>query len=257
MNNINYCGGVFMKHILGKLRRAVQDFNMIQDGDKIAVGLSGGKDSTLLLYALSLYSKFSPQKFEVCAITINLGFKEVDYTPLKEFCSKLNVEYNIIDTNISEIVFNIRKEKNPCSLCANLRRGALNNNAKALGCNKVALGHHSNDAEETLLMSLLYEGRISTFSPVTYLARKDIYIIRPFVYIREKDIIGACRKNNIPIVENPCPANGYTSRQYIKELIKKIKKDVPEAESNIFGAIMNIDELNIWDKEQISKICKK
>ena len=118
-------------------------------------------------------------------------------------------------------------------------------------------GHHSNDAEETLLMSLLYEGRISTFSPVTYLARKDIYIIRPFVYIREKDIIGACRKNNIPIVENPCPANGYTSRQYIKELIKKIKKDVPEAESNIFGAIMNIDELNIWDKEQISKICKK
>lgn len=244
-----------MKQILSKLRRAIQDFNMIQDGDKIAVGLSGGKDSTLLLLALNQYRKFSPQKFELCAVTISMGLEGYDPSPLVELCKKENIPYKIIDTQIGEILFNVRKEKNPCSLCAKMRRGVLHDAAKELGCNKVALGHHSNDAIETFLMSLLYEGRINTFSPVTYLSIKDLYLIRPMIYVCEKDIIGTVNKLNLPIVKNPCPANGHTQRQYMKDLVKQIKLDIPQAEDNILGALMNVEQLNIWDKTRISKIC--
>lgn len=244
-----------MKQILGKLRKAATDFNMIQDGDKIAVGVSGGKDSNLLLKALKMYQRFANEKFELFAITIDMGFENYDPTPLIKYCEELGVPHKIVHTQIGEILFEIRKEKNPCSLCANMRRGILHDTAKELGCNKVALGHHLNDAIETFLLSMFYEGRLNTFSPVTYLSRKDIYLIRPFVYVYEKEIIGACNKFNIPVVKNPCPANGETKRQYIKDLIKQIEHDIPFVKDNILGAIMNTEQLNIWDKDRIQKIC--
>lgn len=244
-----------MKQVLGKLRKAATDFNMIQDGDKIAVGVSGGKDSNLLLKALKMYQRFANEKFELFAITIDMGFENYDPTPLIKYCEELGVPHKIVHTQIGEILFEIRKEKNPCSLCANMRRGILHDTAKELGCNKVALGHHLNDAIETFLLSMFYEGRLNTFSPVTYLSRKDIYLIRPFVYVYEKEIIGACNKFNIHVVKNPCPANGETKRQYIKDLIKQIEHDIPFVKDNILGAIMNTEQLNIWDKDRIQKIC--
>lgn len=245
-----------MKQILGRLRRAIQDFNMIQNNDKIAVGLSGGKDSLTLLYALKLYQRFSPEKFDLCAITVNLGFEEFNPSPLIDFCREIDVPLNIVDTQIGKIVFDVRQEKNPCSLCAKLRKGALNNAAKAIGYNKVAYAHHSDDVVETFLMSLFFEGRINTFSPVVHLDRKDIYIIRPFVYVEEIDIYGAVKRLNLPIVKNPCPANGNTNRQYFKDFIKNIRHDIPDIKENIMGAISNIDQVNIWDKEKIRQICK-
>lgn len=246
-----------MKRILGKLRRAVEEYNMIQDGDKIAVGLSGGKDSTMLLKALKLYQRFSNEKFELYAITIDMGLEGYDPTPLIEFCKGIDVPYKIIPTQIGDILFNIRKEKNPCSLCANMRRGILHDAAKELGCNKVALGHHLNDVIETFMLSLFYEGRLNTFSPVTYLSRKDLFLIRPFIYVYEKEIIGEVKKQNILIVKNPCPANGETKRQYMKELIKTIEHDIPFVKDNILGAIENVEQLNIWDKDKIRNIYNK
>lgn len=239
----------YLQELLGKLRRATQDFKLIDDGDKIAVGLSGGKDSIALLYLLKRYSLFSPQHFDIIAITVD---PEVgtDYSNITELCSKLDVPYYLIKTNIKEIVFDIRRENNPCSLCANLRRGALNNNAKKLGCNKVALGHHKNDAIETLLMSMFYEGRINSFLPKTYLSRKDLTVIRPMVYIDESSIKTFSADYNFPIVNNPCPANGFTKRQFIKELADSLEKDIPGVKNQIFGALMNPKELNIWDKSK-------
>jgi len=236
-----------LKRILGCLRRAVHDFNMIQDGDSIAVGLSGGKDSLTLLYALKLYQRFSPQKYDLKAVTLTLGLPGFDVSPLLDFCSKIGVDYTVEDTYIGKLIFEIRQEKNPCSLCANMRRGALHNTAIELGCNKVALGHHKNDAIETLLLSMFYEGRISTFSPVTYLDRKKITLIRPMIYINEYEIKSAVKKYKLPVVTNPCPANGNTKREYIKQLIRQLAKDNREIENNIFHSILNKEQLNLWD----------
>ncbi|KRQ87725.1 tRNA 2-thiocytidine biosynthesis protein TtcA [Caloramator mitchellensis] len=244
-----------MQKLLSKLRKSIQDFNMIQDGDRIAVGLSGGKDSNLLLYALKQYQRFSPQPFELCAITIDMGLKELDLTPLIEFTKKIDVPHYVVKTSIAEIIFDIRKEKNPCSLCAKMRRGALHDAAKNLGCNKVALAHHLNDVIETFLMSMFFEGRLSTFSPVTHLEKKDIYLIRPLVYVYEKDIRSLVKKNNLPVIKNPCPANGNTQRQNMKELIWKLEKQIPGIKDNILGAITNLQQLNVWDKDAIRKIC--
>lgn len=239
-----------MKKILGCLRRCIEDFDMIQAGDKIAVGLSGGKDSITLLYALKLYQRFSPKKFDLMAITLNLGIPGFNPSPLIDFCKNLGIEYTIEETYIGKIVFDIRQEKNPCSLCANMRRGALHNTAIKYGCSKVALGHHRNDAVETLLMSMFYEGRISTFSPVTHLDRKNITVIRPMLYVREGDIKGAVKAYNLPVVKNPCPANGYTKRQYIKELVQKLNHETPGIEDNIFNSISNIEQVNTWQKNK-------
>jgi tRNA 2-thiocytidine biosynthesis protein TtcA len=246
-----------MQRILGRLRKCIQEFNMLQNGDRVVVGLSGGKDSTLLLYALSLYQRFSPQKFELGAITIDMGLEGMNLTPLIEFTELLNVPYKIVQTDIAKIVFDIRKETNPCSLCAKLRRGALYNTAKEMGYNKIALAHHADDAIETLLMSLFFEGRISTFSPITYFEDKDIYLIRPFVYLYEKDIRSAVKKNNVPVVKNLCPANGKTQRQSIKDLIWQLQKTIPDIKDNMLGALENIEELNIWDKEKLRNLCNK
>ena len=238
-----------MQKLLSKTRQAIQDFDMIQENDKIAIGLSGGKDSLTLLHILSNYRKFSPQKFDLIAITLNPG--GVDNSPLYKLCENLEVPFYEIQTNIKEIVFDIRKEKNPCSLCANLRRGALNDNAKKLGCNKVALGHHKDDAIETFLMSMFYEGRVNCFSPKTHMDKQDLTIIRPMIYIEEYMTKKATKEFNYPVIQNPCPANGYTKRQDIKELLSKLNKDMPGVKTNIFGALNNSEKLFIWDKEKI------
>ncbi|AVQ46575.1 tRNA 2-thiocytidine biosynthesis TtcA family protein [Clostridium botulinum] len=239
-----------MQKLLGKLRRAIGDFNLIQNGDKIAVGLSGGKDSITLLHLLKRYQSFSPEKFDLIAITLDT-MTGADFSPLESVCSDINVPLYIYKTPIKEIVFDVRKEKNPCSLCANLRRGALNNYSKKLGCNKIALGHHKNDAIETLLMSMLYEGRVSCFSPRTYLNKADITIIRPMVYIDELAIKSIVKRYNLPIIKNPCPANGNTKRQYMKELTYTLEKDIPKVKDRLLGCLTNTNQINLWDKDKI------
>lgn len=238
-----------MQKLLSKARQAIQDFDMIQDNDKVAVGLSGGKDSLTLLHILKNYQRFSPQKFELIAITLNPG--GVDNSPLYKLCEELDVEFHEVQTDIKEIVFDIRKEKNPCSLCANLRRGALNGTAKELGCTKVALGHHKDDAIETFLMSMVYEGRVSCFSPKSTMDKQNITIIRPMIYIEEWMTKNATKEYNYPVIENPCPADGLTKRQDIKKLVARLNKEIPGAKKNIFGALNNSDKLFIWDKDKI------
>lgn len=238
-----------MKQILGKMRKAIQDFDMIRPGDRIAVGLSGGKDSLTLLMGLKRLQNFLPERFELCAVTLTMGIGDFDTGPLVELCRSIDVPYKVVDTQIGKIVFEARKEKNPCSLCANMRRGALNNTALELGCSKVALGHNKNDAIETLLMSMLFEGRVSTFSPVTYLDRKKISVIRPLVYIDEKEILGHAKKYALPIVPSPCPACGHTKRQYVKELINTVRKDVPDIKDRLLGCITNTEQVNLWEKK--------
>jgi len=234
-----------MKRILSHVRRAIEDYDMIQEGDRIAVGVSGGKDSLTLLHALKALQRFYPKKFELEAITLSMGFKDVDLSGIQEMCSKIGVNYTIRPTNIAEVIFDIRKEKNPCSLCANLRRGALHNTALELGCNKVALGHHHDDVIETFFLSLFFEGRINCFSPVTYLDRKNIYLIRPMIYTPEKEIKGFARRMNLPVVFNPCPANGHTKRQYMKDLINNLNKENRGLKDRIFGAIQR-SEIDGW-----------
>ncbi|MDQ0461890.1 tRNA(Ile)-lysidine synthase TilS/MesJ [Clostridium sardiniense] len=241
-----------MQKLLSKTRQAINDFQLIEDGDKIAVGLSGGKDSLTLLHILKAYQRFSPQKFDLIAITLNPG--DVDNSPLHKLCENLSVEFHEIQTNITEIVFDIRKEKNPCSLCANLRRGALNDNAKKLGCNKVALGHHKDDAIETLMLSISYEGRINCFSPKSTMEKYDVTLIRPMVYIDESMIRKAVQLYNYPVIKNPCPADGKTKRQDIKELIRNMDKQIPGFKKSLFGCLNNSEQLFIWDKDKVRRI---
>ncbi|MGI5852257.1 MAG: tRNA 2-thiocytidine(32) synthetase TtcA [Clostridiales bacterium] len=236
-----------MKKILGCLRRAVEDFNMIEEGDRIAVGVSGGKDSLILLKALRLYQYMSPVKYELEAITLDMGYEGTDWTEVGDYCRELDIPYTLKETNIAKIVFDVRQEKNPCSLCANLRRGALNNTALELNCKKVALGHHREDVIETLFLSMFYEGRFNTFSPVTYLDRKDINLIRPMVYVPEADIKKAVSRHDIPVVFNPCPANGYTKREYIKNLLHDISGDIPNVHEQILSALKKSKVRKLWD----------
>lgn len=226
-----------MQRIIGQVRRAIQDYEMISEGDRVAVGVSGGKDSLVMLLALHTLQRFFPKKFQLEAITLTLGIGEFDLTPVKELCMKLNINYTIEETIIGKIIFEERKETNPCSLCANMRRGALHNLAIKLGCNKVALAHHRDDAIETLLMSTFYEGRIHTFSPVTFLDRKNLTLIRPMLYVEEKDVKACVREQNLQIVVNPCCANGKTKRQFIKDMIFDLEKETHDIKSNLFGAI--------------------
>lgn len=228
------------KRLLGQLRRAIQDFDMIQDGDRIAVGVSGGKDSLTLLVLLSQLQKFYPARFHLEAVTLTLGIGEADFTPVARLCSEIGVNFTLEETLIGKVVFEARQEKNPCSLCANMRRGALHNVAKSLGCNKVALAHHMDDVIETFLLSLFYEGRIHTFSPVTYLERKDIYLIRPLIYAEEKEIKAFVKASGLVTVPSPCHLDGSTKRQYAKELLQEMSRSNRGLKSNIFGAIRRL-----------------
>ena len=237
-----------MKKILGAMRRCCEDFNMIAPGDRIAVGVSGGKDSMLLLTALAMYRDHMGIPFEVEAITLMTGIPVADYTPVAETCARLNVPCTLQPSDISEIVFNRRHEKNPCALCAKLRRGALNDIAVQRGCNKVALGHHRDDALETFLLSMFYEGRLHTFQPVTRLDRTGLTVIRPLLYISEKEIIGAARKLNLPIVQSTCPASGETKRQEMKEMLNAICRQIPTARQYMLNALKNTAQYGLWDK---------
>jgi tRNA 2-thiocytidine biosynthesis protein TtcA len=235
-----------MKKILGPMRRAIQQFQMISDGDRVAVGLSGGKDSIALLAALARYQKFAPIHFELEAITIDAGLEGMDYTPLIEYCHQIHVPYTILKTSIAAVVFNIRKEQNPCSLCARMRRGALHNLCNDLHCNKLALGHHADDAIETFFLSLFYEGRLNTFQPVTYLNRKKITLIRPLVFVNEKDIIYDSDCRHLPIIGSTCPADGFTKREEVKEFVSKMRTEVPDFNRKILSAIQNPHLFSPW-----------
>lgn len=230
-----------MQRLLSYVRRAVDDYAMIDNGDRIAVGISGGKDSLTMLMALKTMQRFYPNRYELEAVSVSLGFEGMDFSPVKKFCDDLGVNYTVVETDIGEIIFEARKEKNPCALCAKMRKGALNDMVDRLGCNKVALGHNRDDVMETLLMSLFYEGRIHCFSPKTYLSRKNISSIRPLIYVPEKDVIGFARKNNLPVVKNKCEADGNTKREYIKNFIKEQSLNFPNFEENIFGAVRRSD----------------
>ena len=236
-----------MQEILKYMRKAIQEFNMIEEGDKIALGLSGGKDSTTLLFALNKLKDFFPKKFDFIAITIDPGFEEFNTQYLEQKCRELDIEYIIYKSQIKEVVFDFRKEKNPCSLCANLRRGILSSVAKEHGCNKIALAHHMEDMLETFLLNVLYTGNISTFAPVTYLDRMDLYTIRPLIYTPEKDIKTFVKKNNIPVMPKCCSMDGYSKREDMKNLITTLSKDIPYIKSNIFGAIQRSD-IKGWKK---------
>lgn len=220
---------------------------MIEDGDKIAVGISGGKDSLTLLYALSGLRRFYPKKFELMAVTVDLGFQNLDLSIISALCEELQVEYKIIKTDIAQIIFEDRKESNPCSLCAKMRKGALNEAVKAAGVNKIAYAHHKDDVVETMLMSLVYEGRFHTFSPVTYLDRMDLTVIRPLMYMNEADVIGFINKYDVPVVKSPCPADGHTKREYIKQLLQQLNRENPGVKERMFTAIQT-GNLKGWEK---------
>ena len=241
-----------MKHILSAIRRACDDYQMIEEGDKIAIALSGGKDSITLLMALKTLKLFYPKHFSIVALTIDPGSNVLDISKLQELCQKLEIEYIVEKTDIKEIVFDIRKEKNPCSLCANMRRGALNSVAKAHGCNKIALGHHQDDVIETFLLSLFYEGHIHTFSPVTHLERADITTIRPMIYVKEKDIKQFVSKNKIEIMPKKCENDGNSKREDIKNLIISLSKKIPKIRDCIFGAILR-SNIEGWNQQSFRR----
>ncbi len=226
-----------MQKLLSYLRRGIDDYGMINDGELITVGVSGGKDSLALLYAMAKLRTFYPKKFDISAVTLDMGFEGMDFTPVAELCKELGVEYVVKQTDIAEIIFNIRKEPNPCSLCAKMRRGALHDAALELGSHKVALGHHNDDALDTFMLSLVYEGRVNCFSPVTYLDRKDITLIRPLLYAPESYISGFAKRYELPLVQNRCPEDKRTKREYIKNLIRQLEKENPGFKTRLFTAI--------------------
>lgn len=234
-----------MQKLLSYMRSACQQYEMIKDGDRIAVGVSGGKDSMALLAAMANLRKFYPEKFELVAITLDprFGGEDGDYSEIEKLCETLEVEYIIKRTQLAEVIFDIRKESNPCSLCARMRRGALHDAAIAAGCNKIALGHHLDDVAETFIMNLFNGGTLDCFMPVTYLSRKDLYMIRPMIFARESDCARVARKENLPVVKSRCPADGTTERQDVKEFLNSLEKKYGSVRHKILGA-MQRKEIN-------------
>ena len=228
-----------LQQLLSFTRKAVDDYQMIQEGDHIAVGISGGKDSLTLLYALHGLRRFYPNKFELSAVTVDLGYEKCDFSAVEELCKELDVPYKIVKTDIAHILFEERKETNPCSLCAKMRKGALNDAVKEMGCNKVAYAHHKDDIIETMLLSLIFEGRFHSFSPKTYLDRMDLTVIRPIMYVNELDVIGFQHKYNLPVVKSRCPVDGLTKRQDAKDLLKELNQKYPGCKNRMFTAILN------------------
>lgn len=228
-----------MQKLMSLMRSAMEKYEMIKDGDRIAVCVSGGKDSVALLYAMAWLRRFYPVKFEVVALTLDMGFdgKPADFSEIARMCEEIQVPYTVVPTEIGRIVFDVRQEENPCSLCARMRRGALHDAAKELGCGKIALGHHLDDAVETFYMNLMVGGRIGCFSPVSYLSRKDLYMIRPMIFAFERDVAKACKSKSLPVVKSCCPADGVTKRQEIKELVRGLEKDYDRLRIKTIGAI--------------------
>lgn len=233
--------------LLAKVKRAMIDYGMLTDGDRVAVGLSGGKDSGVLLHALDAVRRSVPFNYEITGIFLDLGFG-IDTRPLENFCKRYNVTFIHKITDIGEIIFDIRNEKNPCSLCSKLRRGALNNLAAEIGCNKVALGHHLDDLVDTFFMSLLYAGQFQTFSPNTYLSRINLHMIRPLVYLEQESVKKLADSEEVPIIKNPCPANGITKREEIKKLVEVLRISYPDLREKVLSALRGADLNNLWPK---------
>lgn len=229
-----------MQKLVGMVRRCADDYNMLQKGDRVAVGVSGGKDSLTLLVLLAELRKYHPSHFELQAITVDMGLGGMDFEPVRELCERLEIPFTIVKTEIGPIIFDYRHEKNPCSMCAKMRRGALNQAILDLGCNKVALGHHYDDAVETFFLSLFYEGRLSCFQPVTVLDKTGITQIRPMLYLSERTVSNFAIGHNLPIVHNRCPADKNTKRQEVKELVADLQKQYPELKDRVFGAMQRL-----------------
>ncbi len=229
-----------MQKLVGLVRRCVDDYHMISPGDKIAVGVSGGKDSLALLVLLSALREYHPSGFELFAVTIDMGLGNMDFGPVEELCRRLNVPYTVVRTEIGPIIFDYRKEKNPCSMCAKMRRGALNQAILDLGCNKIALGHHYDDAVETFFLSLFYEGRLSCFQPVTLLDRCGVTQIRPMLYLSEKTVVNFAEREGLPVVHNRCPVDKRTKRQEVKELVYELSGRYPDLKERVFGAMQRL-----------------
>ena len=229
-----------MNKFTGPIRRCIEDYNMIEDGETIAIGVSGGKDSLSLLCALAGLRRYYPKRFEIHAVTLDMGIEGMDFSPIGKLCAELDVPFTLKRGDMARIIFEDRQEKNPCSLCAKMRRGALNDLITELGIKKLALAHHYDDAVETFLMSMLYEGRIHCFQPVTYMDKSDTTQIRPMLYIREDTIRSFVRQHNLPIVHNPCPMNGVSKREEVKTLLKTLGAGYPDLKAKIFGAMQRL-----------------
>ncbi len=226
-----------LQQLYSYTRKAVDDYHMISGGDHIAIGISGGKDSLAMLYALSGLRRFYPIPFTLCAVTVDLGFENLNLDKIAALCEELQVPYHIVRTDIGKIIFEDRKESSPCSLCAKMRKGALNQAMKDIGCNKVAYAHHRDDVVETMLLSLIYEGRFHSFAPVTYLDRMEMIVIRPLLYVQEADIIGFVNKYHVPVVKSPCPADGHTKREYAHTLLQQLNRENPGVKERMFHAV--------------------
>lgn len=237
-----------IQKLLSPFRRAINDYQMIKDGDKVAVGVSGGKDSLALLTLLAHFQRYFDVKFDLLAVTVDMGFTPDAYAPVEQYCQQLGVEYAIVKTDIAEIIFDVRKEKNPCSLCAKMRRGALNNEITSRGFTKLALGHHRDDVVETFLLSLFYEGRLNTFQPTSFMSRSEVTLIRPMIYIPERDLIGFAE--TLPVVHNPCPANHHTERETMKQLLKDLSQTHPGLTEKFANALMHPERYNLWPPRQ-------
>lgn len=227
-----------LQRLLSLIRQAVDQYEMIEEGDHIAIGISGGKDSLTLLWGLAHLQKFYPKHFSLSAITVDMGIDTMNLEPIKALCQEIQVPYEIVPTEIGKILFDIRKETNPCSLCAKLRKGALNNKALEMGCNKIAYAHHKDDLIETAMMSLLYEGRFYAFSPVTHLDRTDLTVIRPLMFVSEADVKGFRNQYQLPVCKNPCPMDGHTRREYVKNLIHTLNMENPGVKDRLFRAVI-------------------
>lgn len=227
-----------LQRLLSLIRQAVDQYEMIEEGDHIAIGISGGKDSLTLLWGLAHLQKFYPKHFSLSAITVDMGIDTMNLEPIKALCQEIQVPYEIVPTEIGKILFDIRKETNPCSLCAKLRKGALNNKALEMGGNKIAYAHHKDDLIETAMMSLLYEGRFYAFSPVTHLDRTDLTVIRPLMFVSEADVKGFRNKYQLPVCKNPCPMDGHTRREYVKNLIHTLNMENPGVKDRLFRAVI-------------------
>ncbi len=226
-----------LRHLLSFARRAIDDYNMIEAGDRICVGVSGGKDSLALLTTLGELRRFYPNPFSLVAVTVNMGLPGMDFTPVRAYCESLDIPYVEVNTDIAKVIFDIRKESNPCSLCAKMRRGALHAAAQENGCNKVALGHHFDDAVETFMLNLFFEGRLGSFSPTTYLSNRNIHLIRPLIYAQEKDVEYFVRHSDLPLVVSTCPEDRATERENMKQLLKDMEKTNKGLRHRIFGAM--------------------
>jgi len=237
----------YRKWALAIVKRAIVDYGMIKEGDRLAVGMSGGKDSGVLLYALNAIRKTVPVRFDLQAVYLDLGFG-MEYTPIEEYCRRLEVPFRHQPTDIGEIIFNVRNEKNPCALCSTLRRGAINELALELGCNRVALGHHLDDVVDTFFMSLIYTGQLRTFSPNTFLDRTGLHMIRPLVYLGQETVRELASLEKIPIIENPCPASGLTKREEIKKLVSGLASQYPDLREKVLVALQGADLTNLWPR---------